>query len=46
MISLRITFQAYIPKSLGKPLIEYFKNHKHFNPKDMINYDEFKRKLQ
>ncbi|MCF6350652.1 MAG: hypothetical protein L3J23_06415 [Flavobacteriaceae bacterium] len=46
MLSLRITFQAYIPKSLGKPLIEYFNNHKHFNPKDMINYDEFKRKLQ
>ncbi len=45
MLSLKITFQAYIPKSLGKPLIYYFKKHKHFNPKDMINYDEFKRKL-
>lgn len=46
MFPLKITFQAYIPKSLGKPLLSYFQNHPNFNSKDMVNYDEFKRNLQ
>ncbi|MCF6347395.1 MAG: hypothetical protein L3J20_03745 [Flavobacteriaceae bacterium] len=46
MLPIRITFQAYIPKSLGKPLLSYFQNHPNFNSKDMINFDEFKRDLQ
>ncbi len=46
MTSLNLIFQAYISSSLGRPLLSYFKNHPHFNPKDMVNYDWFKQKLQ
>lgn len=46
MIPLTIKFQAYIPKSLGKPLLSYFEGHRHFNPREMTNYEAFRRALQ
>ncbi|MFV0305619.1 MAG: hypothetical protein ACK5IC_09095 [Moheibacter sp.] len=45
MIPINIKFQAYIPKSLGKPLISYFENDRRFNPNTLSNYSEFRRNL-
>lgn len=46
MYTINIKFQAYIPKSLGKSLLSYFQSDSRFNPRDMLNYDEFKRNLE
>jgi hypothetical protein len=46
MSVINLQFIAYIPKSLGKSLLSYFKFDPKFNPKVMTNYDEFKRKLE
>lgn len=39
----KIRFQAYIPKSLGKPLYDYFKNDHRL--KNLKNKEEFIRQL-
>ena len=44
MLQLSIKFQCYIPKSLGKPLLDYFRNDPRIN--QLVNKDEFIRKLQ
>ncbi|MEM0940819.1 MAG: hypothetical protein AAGI25_13650 [Bacteroidota bacterium] len=44
MLPISIKFQAFIPKSLGKPLLSYFQNHKHFNA--LKNEDEFVRNIR
>jgi hypothetical protein len=46
MHTINIKFQAYIPKSLGKSLLSYFQSDSRFNPRDMLNYGEFKRNLE
>lgn len=46
MIPINIKFQAYIPKSLGKPLISYFENDWRFNPNNLSNYNAFRQSLQ
>ncbi len=46
MSNILINFTAYIPKSLGKPLLSYFKNNPVFKPELMPNYYEFKSKLE
>ena len=42
---LNFAIQAYIPKSLGKPLLSYFEKSLLFSPKFLKNYSEFKSKL-
>ncbi len=44
MLPISIQFQAYIPKSLGKPLLDYFQQDSRFNL--LSNKDEFTRKLR
>lgn len=39
-------FQAYIPKSCGKPLLSFFQNDRRFRPDILTNYNEFKSKLE
>lgn len=46
MAIINIQFIAYIPKSLGKSLVSYFKADPRFNPKYMVNYNDFKSKLE
>ncbi|WP_404812518.1 hypothetical protein ACIRNY_02770 [Capnocytophaga canimorsus] len=43
-MSTNIKFQAYIPKSLGKPLYDYFKDDYRF--KMLRNKNEFEKKLK
>ncbi|MFL0119554.1 hypothetical protein [Tenacibaculum maritimum] len=43
MFPLSIKFQAFIPKSLGKPLLSYFENTNRFKLLD--NKEEFIRQL-
>lgn len=45
MLPFNITFQAYIPKNLGQPLLNYFANDSRFHPDRMKNYQEFRRML-
>lgn len=45
MDAVNITFQAYIPYNLGKPLISYFEGDPRFSPDLMVNYTEFKSNL-
>jgi len=45
MFPFNITFQAYIPKNSGKPLLHYFANDPRFRPDRMTNYEEFRREL-
>lgn len=44
MLPISIKFQAYIPKSLGKPLLDYFKRDSRFSL--LSNREEFVRKLR
>ncbi|CAA0149633.1 hypothetical protein ACE1MK_15320 [Tenacibaculum maritimum] len=44
MLPITIQFQAYIPKSLGKPLLDYFQRDSRFN--FLSNKEEFVRKLR
>ncbi|MDE1206855.1 hypothetical protein [Tenacibaculum larymnensis] len=44
MLPIIIKFQAFIPKSLGKPLLSYFQNSEHFN--SLTNKEEFVRKIR
>lgn len=46
MLPLNFTLQAYIPKSLGRPLLSYFQNLPYFNSKQLTNYDQFKSNLE
>ena len=46
MSDILISLKAYIPKSLGKPLLSYFKNNPDFKPEILSNYKEFKDKLE
>ncbi|AWL78001.1 hypothetical protein [Capnocytophaga canimorsus] len=43
-MSTNIKFQAYIPKSLGKPLYDYFKDDSELN--NLINKEEFISELK
>ncbi len=45
MHPFNIKFQVYIPKNLGKSLLDYFNTDPRCHPDRMINYEEFKRKL-
>ena len=46
MSNINVKFQAYIPKSLGKPLIQYFENDWRFRPELVQNYQVFKQQLK
>ena len=44
MFPITIKFQAFIPRSLGKPLRYYFQNHPQFNA--LVNKEAFVRKIE
>lgn len=46
MKTINIILQAYIPKSLGKPLLSYFSGNPLFNPRILSNYTSFKKELE
>ena len=41
-----IMLQGFIPKSLGKPLRDYFRHDPNFNPARMVNFQEFEQFLK
>ena len=46
MLPVSLIFQAYTPKSLGKPLLSYFRGNSLFHPKRRSNHTKFKQKLE
>jgi hypothetical protein len=38
---LSFAYRAFIPQSVGKSMGQIFRQHPHFNRRDLVNYDEF-----